>query len=115
MEISLTQRLVYFVDWQANFARAAASLSRAQTKKVARFVANPERHWGPKPRAGRQITIKHASLLGREAVDRLQKLKEVEDDEAASKRKKTEESIPKEVEDEPASKRKKTEESTPNL
>ncbi|KAG6396146.1 hypothetical protein SASPL_142288 [Salvia splendens] len=99
---------------QANFARAAASLSRAQTKKVARFLANPERHWGPKLRAGRQITSKHASLLGPEVVNRLQKLKEVED-EPASKHKKIEESTPKEVEDEPASKRKKTEESTLNL
>eukprot|EP00262_Sarcandra_glabra_P005380 TRINITY_DN1689_c0_g1_i1.p1 TRINITY_DN1689_c0_g1~~TRINITY_DN1689_c0_g1_i1.p1 ORF type:complete len:595 (-),score=118.04 TRINITY_DN1689_c0_g1_i1:82-1866(-) len=49
---------------QANFARAVASLSKAQAKKVARFLPNPERHWGPKLRAGRQITSKHASLLG---------------------------------------------------
>lgn len=114
MEISLTQRLVYFVDWQVNFARAAASLSKAQAKKVARFPRNPERHWGPKLRAGRQITIKHTSLLGADVVNELQKLKEGED-EAASKHKKTEEPTPNEVEDEPASKRKKTEESTPNL
>ncbi|XP_077230244.1 tRNA (guanine(26)-N(2))-dimethyltransferase 2-like [Tasmannia lanceolata] len=49
---------------QANFARAAASLSKAQAKKVARFLPNPERNWGPKLRAGRQVTSKHASLLG---------------------------------------------------
>ncbi|XP_077211258.1 tRNA (guanine(26)-N(2))-dimethyltransferase 1-like [Tasmannia lanceolata] len=49
---------------QANFARAPASLSKAQAKKVARFLPNPERHWGPKVRAGRTITSKHASLLG---------------------------------------------------
>ncbi|KAL1557132.1 methylamine--glutamate N-methyltransferase [Salvia divinorum] len=78
---------------QANFARAVASLSKAQLKKVARFLPNPERHWGPKVRAGRQITSKHASLLGAEVVKGLQKLEEVED-EPASKRKKTEESIP---------------------
>ncbi|CAH1443555.1 unnamed protein product [Lactuca virosa] len=54
---------------QANFARAVASLSKAQAKKVARFLPNPERHWGPKLRAGRTITSKHASLLGPEIVD----------------------------------------------
>ncbi|KAJ6369840.1 hypothetical protein OIU76_028151 [Salix suchowensis] len=54
---------------QANFARAVASLSKAQAKKVARFLPNPERHWGPKLRAGRQITSKHISLLGPEAVN----------------------------------------------
>ncbi|OMP14356.1 tRNA (guanine(26)-N(2))-dimethyltransferase, partial [Corchorus olitorius] len=53
----------------ANFARAVASLSKAQAKKVARFLPNPERHWGPKLRAGRQITSKHISLLGEEAVN----------------------------------------------
>ncbi|XP_042501685.1 probable tRNA (guanine(26)-N(2))-dimethyltransferase 2 isoform X3 [Macadamia integrifolia] len=54
---------------QANFARAVASLSKAQAKKVARFLPNPERHWGPKLRAGRQITSKHVSLLGPDAVN----------------------------------------------
>ncbi|KAL5988142.1 hypothetical protein ACLOJK_035905 [Asimina triloba] len=54
---------------QANFARAQASLSKAQAKKVARFLPNPERHWGPKVRAGRQITSKHASLLGPENIN----------------------------------------------
>ncbi|KAJ0042330.1 hypothetical protein Pint_18966 [Pistacia integerrima] len=54
---------------QANFARAVASLSKAQAKKVARFLPNPERHWGPKLRAGRQITSKHISLLGPEVVN----------------------------------------------
>ncbi|XP_020092724.1 probable tRNA (guanine(26)-N(2))-dimethyltransferase 1 [Ananas comosus] len=49
---------------QANFARVVASLSKAQAKKVKRFLPNPERHWGPKVRAGRQITSKHSSLLG---------------------------------------------------
>ncbi|KAF9590858.1 hypothetical protein IFM89_039137 [Coptis chinensis] len=53
----------------ANFARAVASLSKAQTKKMARFLPNPEKHWGPKLRAGRQITSKHASLLGPKAVN----------------------------------------------
>ncbi|KAK9106541.1 hypothetical protein Syun_022552 [Stephania yunnanensis] len=54
---------------KANFARAVASLSKGQAKKVARFLPNPERHWGPKPRAGRQIKSKHASLLGPQAVN----------------------------------------------
>lgn len=54
---------------QANFSRAVAALSNAQAKKVKRFLPNPERHWGPKVRAGRKITIKHASLLGPEAVN----------------------------------------------
>ncbi|KAL4368089.1 hypothetical protein GQ457_05G005300 [Hibiscus cannabinus] len=54
---------------QANFARAVASLSKAQEKKVARFLPNPERYWGPKLRAGRQITSKHISLLGEEKVN----------------------------------------------
>ncbi|GKV16964.1 hypothetical protein SLEP1_g27525 [Rubroshorea leprosula] len=54
---------------QANFARAVASLSKAQAKKVARFLPNPERHWGPKLRAGRQITTKHVSLLGADVVN----------------------------------------------
>ncbi|KAL0461561.1 UNVERIFIED_CONTAM: putative tRNA (guanine(26)-N(2))-dimethyltransferase 1 [Sesamum latifolium] len=54
---------------QANFARAVASLSKAQAKKVARYLPNPERHWGPKVRAGRRITSKHASLLGPEAIN----------------------------------------------
>ncbi|XP_057972036.1 tRNA (guanine(26)-N(2))-dimethyltransferase 2 [Malania oleifera] len=54
---------------QANFARAVASLSKAQAKKVARFLPNPERHWGPKLRAGRQITSKHISLLGPQALN----------------------------------------------
>ncbi|KAJ6823668.1 putative tRNA (guanine(26)-N(2))-dimethyltransferase 2 isoform X1 [Iris pallida] len=52
---------------QANFARAGASLSNAQVKKVPRFLPNPERHWGPKVRAGRKITSKHVSLLGPQA------------------------------------------------
>ncbi|KAK6913390.1 tRNA methyltransferase, Trm1 [Dillenia turbinata] len=54
---------------QANFSRAVASLSKAQAKKVARFLPNPERHWGPKLRAGRQITSKHVSLLGPKALN----------------------------------------------
>ncbi|KAJ6793790.1 putative tRNA (guanine(26)-N(2))-dimethyltransferase 2 isoform X1 [Iris pallida] len=56
---------------QANFARAGASLSKAQAKKVARFLPNPERHWGPKVRAGRQITSKHVSLMGPQVLNRV--------------------------------------------
>ncbi|KAF5725422.1 N2 N2-dimethylguanosine tRNA methyltransferase [Tripterygium wilfordii] len=73
---------------QANFARAVASLSKAQAKKVARFLPNPERHWGPKLRAGRQVTSKHVSLLGSEAVNGHLEIKESEEPE--SKRQKTE-------------------------
>ncbi|KQK20895.1 probable tRNA (guanine(26)-N(2))-dimethyltransferase 1 [Brachypodium distachyon] len=54
---------------EANFSRAIAALSNAQAKKVKRFLPNPERHWGPKVRAGRTITSKHASLLGHEAMN----------------------------------------------
>ncbi|KAG9137314.1 hypothetical protein Leryth_014946 [Lithospermum erythrorhizon] len=78
---------------QANFARAAASLSKAQAKKVARFLPNPESHWGPKLRAGRQITQKHISLLGSEVVNGLTNQEE-EKDESDAKRKKTEDSTP---------------------
>ncbi|KAL8171512.1 hypothetical protein V2J09_023316 [Rumex salicifolius] len=56
-------------ELEANFTRKAASLSKAQAKKVARFLPNPEKHWGPKLRAGRQVTSKHISLLGEEAVN----------------------------------------------
>ncbi|KAJ0261013.1 hypothetical protein HA466_0042170 [Hirschfeldia incana] len=54
---------------QADFSRHVGSLSKAQVKKVARFLPNPEKHWGPKIRAGRQITSKHVSLIGHEAVN----------------------------------------------
>ncbi|KAL3526623.1 hypothetical protein ACH5RR_011279 [Cinchona calisaya] len=73
---------------QANFARALASLNKAQAKKVARFLPYPERHWGPKLRAGRQITSKHVSLLGADAVNGLTSLED--GDEPAVERKKTE-------------------------
>lgn len=53
---------------QANFARAVASLSKAQVKKEVRYLPNPEKHWGPKVRAWRQITTKQCSLLGPEAA-----------------------------------------------
>lgn len=74
---------------QANFARAVASLSKAQAKKVARFLPNPERHWGPKLRAGRQITSKHLSLLGPEAING--SVNQAEDEEPKSKKQKMEE------------------------
>ncbi|KAK4409810.1 putative tRNA (guanine(26)-N(2))-dimethyltransferase 2 [Sesamum angolense] len=77
---------------QANFARAVASLSKAQAKKVARYLPNPERHWGPKVRAGRRITSKHASLLGPEAVNVVNGHEE--GDEPPSKRNKTQEGDP---------------------
>ncbi|KMZ60991.1 tRNA (guanine(26)-N(2))-dimethyltransferase [Zostera marina] len=54
---------------EANFARAIASMSKAQTKKIRRFLPNPESHWGPKVKAGRQITSKHVSLLGLEKTN----------------------------------------------
>ncbi|KAK1563484.1 hypothetical protein Q3G72_028126 [Acer saccharum] len=77
---------------QANFARAVASLSKAQAKKVARFLPNPERHWGPKLRAGRQITTKHISLLGQEVVNG--HLNHEEDVEPDVKRQKIEDPTP---------------------
>ncbi|KAI7742753.1 hypothetical protein M8C21_022031 [Ambrosia artemisiifolia] len=81
---------------QANFARAVASLSKAQAKKVARFLPNPERHWGPKLRAGRTITSKHVSLLGAEAVNEVLNGHDQEAEEPQVKRQKTEDtpSIP---------------------
>ncbi|CAD6207217.1 unnamed protein product [Miscanthus lutarioriparius] len=54
---------------EANFSRAVAALSKARAKKIKRFLPNPERHWGPKVRAGRKITSKHVSLLGPEAIN----------------------------------------------
>ncbi|RDX84674.1 putative tRNA (guanine(26)-N(2))-dimethyltransferase 2 [Mucuna pruriens] len=77
---------------QANFARAVTSLSKAQAKKVARFLPNPERHWGPKLRAGRQITSKHVSLLGPEAINGA--LNQEDDGEPKSKKPRTEDSVP---------------------
>ena len=70
-----------------------ASLSKAQAKKVARFLPNPERHWGPKLRAGRQITSKHVSLLGVDAVNGASNHEE-DSDEPAAKRKKAEDLTP---------------------
>lgn len=84
--------------FQANFSRAVASLSKAQAKKVARFLPNPERHWGPKLRAGRQITSKHVSLLGPKALNGINNHENGDGsnhedvEEPAAKRKKTEES-----------------------
>eukprot|EP00898_Chlorokybus_atmophyticus_P008128 jgi/Chlat1/8316/Chrsp78S07725 len=40
---------------QANFSRVVQAMSRAQASGVARFLPNPETHWGPKPRAGRNV------------------------------------------------------------
>lgn len=56
---------------KANFTRAQSAISKAQSKKVARFLPNPENYWGPKPRAGRRITKKHASLMGPEFINNL--------------------------------------------
>lgn len=83
------------IVWQANFARAVASLSKSQAKKVARFLPNPERHWGPKVKAGRQITSKHISLLGADAVNGALKHSEEESEEQPeAKRQKMEEETP---------------------
>ncbi|CAN6479769.1 unnamed protein product [Victoria cruziana] len=49
----------------ANFARLQYSPSGRKDKKSARFLPNPEGHWGPKPRAGRQITSKNTFLFSR--------------------------------------------------
>lgn len=72
-----------------------ASLSKAQAKKVARFLPNPERHWGPKLRAGRTITSKHTSLLGPEKVNEIlnnNNDEEEQGEEPEAKRKKTQDS-----------------------
>lgn len=94
-----------FVCWQADFSRHVGSLSKAQVKKVARFLPNPEKHWGPKIRAGRQITSKHVSLIGHDAVnDHLnghkeaaegegEKQEDITEDEPELKRQKTTEDI----------------------
>ncbi|WJX70697.1 methylamine--glutamate N-methyltransferase [Trifolium repens] len=76
---------------QANFARAVASLSKSQAKKVARFLPNPEKHWGPKLRAGRTITSKHISLLGEAALNGVLNHEENNEEEPKSKKPKTEE------------------------
>ncbi|CAA7038588.1 unnamed protein product [Microthlaspi erraticum] len=70
---------------QVDFSRQIGSMSKAQAKKVARFLPNPEKHWGPKLRAGRQITSKHVSLIGHDAVNghlnqHHEELKEEEED-----------------------------------
>lgn len=92
---------------QVDFSRHIGSLSKAQAKKIARFLPNPEKHWGPKLRAGRQITSKHVSLIGHEAVNghlhqHLEELKQEEEeaeqvdtvqDEVDPKRQKTTEDI----------------------
>ncbi|CAN6864806.1 unnamed protein product [Brassica oleracea] len=88
---------------QADFSRHVGSLSKAQVKKVARFLPNPEKHWGPKVRAGRQITSKHVSLIGHEAVNgHLNGHKE-----AAGAEEEEEEEKEDVVEDEPEMKRQK--------
>ncbi|KAG6578537.1 putative tRNA (guanine(26)-N(2))-dimethyltransferase 2, partial [Cucurbita argyrosperma subsp. sororia] len=45
-----------------------AKVLKAQARKVARFLPNPERHWGSKLRDGRQITSVYISLLDAEAI-----------------------------------------------
>ncbi|WOG93230.1 hypothetical protein DCAR_0312511 [Daucus carota subsp. sativus] len=77
-------------ELQANFAIAVASLSKAQAKKITRFLPNPERHWSPKLKAGRTITSKHVSLLGPHAINGTNNNEE--SDEPQAKRKKPEDS-----------------------
>ncbi|KEH25136.1 N(2),N(2)-dimethylguanosine tRNA methyltransferase, putative [Medicago truncatula] len=76
---------------QVNFARAVASLSKAQAKKVARFLPNPERNWGPKLRAGRTVTSKHISLLGEAALNEALNHEQDNEEEPKSKKPKIEE------------------------
>jgi tRNA (guanine26-N2/guanine27-N2)-dimethyltransferase len=92
---------------QADFSRHVGSLSKAQAKKVARFLPNPEKHWGPKIRAGRTITSKHVSLLGHEAVNGHlnNNHKEAGDEEEEEEEEEPEEDI---IEGEPELKRQKT-------
>jgi len=77
--------------FQVNFARAVASLSKAQAKKVARFLPNPERNWGPKLRAGRTVTSKHISLLGEAALNEALNHEQDNEEERKSKKPKIEE------------------------
>lgn len=88
---SVVTRTFLICLFQANFARAVASLSKAQAKKVARFLPNPERHWGPKLRAGRTITSKHVSLLGPEAINGA--LNQEDEEEPKSKKPRTEDTV----------------------
>lgn len=64
-------------------------MSKAQAKKIRRFLPNPESHWGPKVKAGRQITSKHASLLGLEKTN--DAISHHEEDEPVTKRQKSDE------------------------
>ncbi|KAL1824433.1 hypothetical protein ACET3Z_011211 [Daucus carota] len=77
-------------ELQANFAIAVASLSKAQAKKITRFLPNPERHWGPKLKADRTITSMHVSLLGPHAINGTSD--DEESDEPQAKHKKAEDS-----------------------
>ncbi|KAK6154990.1 hypothetical protein DH2020_009238 [Rehmannia glutinosa] len=104
--------------WVKNHPVKAQPPDQAKRKKVARFLPNPERYWGPKVRAGRQITSKHVSLLGAEAINGMHNHDQNEEEppsllgaaEAINGMHNHDES-----EEEPSSKRKKTEESTSNL
>ncbi|OAY69240.1 putative tRNA (guanine(26)-N(2))-dimethyltransferase 2, partial [Ananas comosus] len=40
---------------EANFAQPVDHLSKSRVKKLPRFLPNPERYWGPKSKAGRQL------------------------------------------------------------
>ncbi|XP_020105119.1 probable tRNA (guanine(26)-N(2))-dimethyltransferase 1 [Ananas comosus] len=40
---------------EANFAQPVDHLSKSRVKKLPRFLPNPERYWGPKSKAGRQV------------------------------------------------------------
>ena len=88
---SVVTKTFLVCPFKANFSRAVSSLSKAQAKKVARFLPNPERHWGPKLRAGRQITSKHVSLLGPEAINGA--LNQEDNEEPKSKKPRTEDTV----------------------
>ncbi|XP_058739583.1 tRNA (guanine(26)-N(2))-dimethyltransferase 1-like [Vicia villosa] len=70
---------------QANFARAVASLSKAQAKKVSRFFPILKDIRGPKLKAGRTITSKHVSI-GETALNALNNEEDNKEEEPKSKK-----------------------------
>ncbi|XP_072980015.1 tRNA (guanine(26)-N(2))-dimethyltransferase 2-like isoform X3 [Typha angustifolia] len=49
---------------QANFSEAVERLRKRQAKKAPRFLPNPEKNWGPKSKAGRQVKSNHQPVVG---------------------------------------------------
>lgn len=92
---------------QANFSKVNAALSKARTKGIPRFVPNPEEYWGPKPRAGRQLSSKHMHSHGLTGPSPNGASHEAEDEDDAMQKVKAEERDADAVEQEPEAKRQK--------